>query len=56
VADVVKTLYTNTSQNDQLWKGAIVGAAAAVLLTSGPVREAMGKTLGGVFPGLKSDK
>ena len=56
MADVVKTLYTNTSQDDQLWKGAIVGAATAVLLTSTPVREAMGKTLGGVFPGLKSEK
>lgn len=56
VADVVKTLYTNTSQDDQLWKGAIVGAAAAVLLTSEPVREVMGKTLGGVFPGLKKEK
>lgn len=56
VADVVKTLYTSTSQDDQLWKGAIVGAAAAVLLTSEPVREAMGKTIGGVFPGLKNDK
>ncbi len=53
VSDVVKTLYANTSQDDQLWKGVIVGAAAAVLLTSTPVREAMGKTLGGLFPGLK---
>ncbi len=53
VSDVVKTLYTTTSQDDQLWKGVAVGAAAAVLLTSGPVREAMGKTLGGLFPGLK---
>jgi len=53
VSDVVKTMYMNTSQDDQLWKGAIVGAAAAVLLTSKPVRQAMGKTLGGIFPGLK---
>jgi hypothetical protein len=53
VSDVVKTLYVNTTQDDQLWKGVIVGAAAAVLLTSKPVRQAMGKTLGGVFPGLK---
>lgn len=53
VADVVKTLYTNTSADDQLWKGVIVGAAAAVLLTSEPVREVMGKTLGRVFPGFK---
>jgi hypothetical protein len=53
VSDVVKTMYLNTSQDDQLWKGAIVGAAAAVLLTSKPIRQAMGKTLGGIFPGLK---
>lgn len=53
VSDVVKTLYVNTTNDDQLWKGVIVGAAAAVLLTSKPVRQAMGKTLGGVFPGLK---
>lgn len=53
VSDVVKTLYMNTTQDDQLWKGVIVGAAAAVLLTSKPVRQAMGKTLGGVLPGLK---
>ena len=53
VSDVVKTLYTNTAQDDQLWKGVLVGAAAAVLLTSEPVRKAMGQTLGSVFPGLK---
>ncbi len=54
VSDVVKTLYTNTTADDQLWKGVIVGAAAAVLLTSEPVRKVMGQTLGGVFPGLKT--
>jgi len=53
VSDVVKTLYINTAQNDQLWKGVIVGAAAAFLLTSEPVRKTMGETLGGVFPNLK---
>lgn len=53
VSDVVKTLYAATAHNDQLWKGAMVGAAAAVLLTSKPVRQAMGKTFGAVFPGLK---
>jgi hypothetical protein len=56
VSDVVKTLYTNTTQDDQLWKGVIVGAAAAVLLTSDPVRKVMGQTLGGVFPGLKQSQ
>lgn len=56
VSDVVKTLYVNTTQDDQLWKGVIVGAAAAVLLTSEPVRKAMGQTLGGVFPGLKKSQ
>lgn len=49
VADVVKTLWTETSQDDQFWKGAVVGAAAAVLLTSGPVRGAMDKTFGSLF-------
>ena len=56
ISDVVKTLYTNTAQYDQLWKGALVGAAATVLLTSKPVREAMGKTFGAVFPGFKSQQ
>ncbi len=56
VSDVVKTLYTTTSQDDQLWKGVVVGAAAAILLTSDPVKEVMGKTLGGLFPGLKEGK
>lgn len=49
VADVVKTLWTETAQDDQFWKGAVVGAAAAFLLTSGPVRGAMGKTFGSLF-------
>ncbi|WP_020586296.1 hypothetical protein [Desulfobacter curvatus] len=49
VADVVKTLWTETAQDDQFWKGAVVGAAAAVLLTSQTVRGAMGKTFGGLF-------
>ncbi len=53
VSDVVKTLYANTAQHEQLWKGALVGAAASILLTSKPVREAMGKTFGSVLPGLK---
>lgn len=53
VSDVVKNLYTNTAQYDQLWKGVLVGAAVTVLLTSKPVREAMGKTIGSVFPGLQ---
>lgn len=53
VADVVKTVYATTAQDDQLWKGILVGAAAAVVLTNGPVREAMGKTFGGIFPGVK---
>lgn len=54
VADVVKTVSTNIAQNDSLLKGALVGAAAAVLLTSGPVKDAMGKTFGNLFPGLQS--
>ncbi len=49
VADVVKTLYTETAQDDQFWKGAVVGAAATVLLTSDTIRGAMGKTLTGLF-------
>jgi len=56
VSDVVKTLYTNVAQDDQLWKGVIVGAAAAVLLTSEPVRDAMGKTFGALYPGLKKNQ
>ncbi|PIE68467.1 MAG: hypothetical protein CSA21_07320 [Deltaproteobacteria bacterium] len=55
VSDVVKTLYATTSENDQLWKGFLVGAAAAVLLSNGSVREMMGKSLGGLFPGAKND-
>jgi len=53
VTDVVKNLYLQTSREDQLWKGVLVGAAAAVLLTSGPVKNAMAKTLDELFPGLK---
>lgn len=53
VADVVKTVSTNIAQDDSLWKGALVGAAAAILLTSGPVKEAMGKSFGNLFPGLQ---
>jgi hypothetical protein len=49
VADVVKTLWTETSQDDQFWKGAVVGAVTAALLTSETVRGAMGKTFGTLF-------
>ena len=49
VADVVKTLWTETAQDDQFWKGAVVGAAAAFLLTNDSVRGAMGKTFGSLF-------
>lgn len=53
VGDVVKTVGANVAQDDSLWKGALVGAAAAVLLTSTPVREAMGKSIGVIFPGMQ---
>ncbi len=53
VADVVKNVSANLAQDENLWKGAVVGAAAAVLLTSEPVRNAMGKTVEGLFPGLR---
>ncbi len=49
VGDVIKTLYTNTAQDDQFWKGAIVGAAAAVLLTSGSVGKSLEKTFASLF-------
>ena len=55
VSDVVKTLYTTTAQDTQLWKGIIVGFAAAALLTSKPLHEVMGKTMGGLFPSLKQN-
>lgn len=55
VGDVVKNVSASVAQDENLWKGAVVGAAAAVLLTSGPVRSAMGKTVDGVFPGLRSN-
>lgn len=51
VGDVLKTLYTTTAQDDQFWKGALVGAAAAVLLTSETVKGAMGRTLGTILGG-----
>jgi hypothetical protein len=56
VSDVVKTLYTNTADNDQFWKGALVGAAVAVLLSSKPVRETMSKTCDSLFPGRQRNK
>ncbi len=49
VSDVLKDLYAETARNDQFWKGAIVGAAAAVLLTSDPVKQSMGKTFDSLF-------
>lgn len=49
VGDVLKTLYATTAQDDQFWKGALVGAAATILLTSETVRGAMGKTLGAIM-------
>ena len=49
VADVVKILWTETAQDDQFWKGAVVGAAAAVLLTNETVRGTLGKTFGSLF-------
>ncbi|PID75293.1 MAG: hypothetical protein CSB23_04235 [Deltaproteobacteria bacterium] len=55
VGDVVKTVASNVTQGDSLWKGALVGAAAAILLTSTPVRDAMGKSFNGLFPGLQKD-
>lgn len=55
VSDVVRTLYTNTADNEQLWKGVLVGAAATVLLTSKSTREALGKTFGSLF-GTAKDK
>ncbi len=54
VADVVKNVSATVAQDQNLWKGAMVGAAAAVLLTSEPVRNAMGKTVDGIFPGLRA--
>lgn len=53
VSDVVRTLYTNTAHNEQLWKGVLVGAAAAVLLTSKPARDALGKTLSSLFASVQ---
>lgn len=53
VADVVKNLYATTARDDQFWKGAIVGAAAVVLLTNESIRQGMGKTIGSFFSGAK---
>ncbi len=55
VSDVIKTLWTETSQDDQFWKGAVLGAATAVLLTSETVRSAMGKTFGSLFEKKAAD-
>ncbi len=52
VSDVIKDFYAQTAQDDQFWKGAIVGAAAAVLLTSDSVRQAMAATFGSLFAGM----
>ncbi len=56
VSDVVKDFYTQTAQDDQFWKGAIVGAAVAVLLTSDSVRQAMGSTFASLFAGIAGGK
>ncbi len=52
VSDVIKDFYTQTAQDDQFWKGAIVGAAAAALLNSEPVRQSIGKTFASLFAGI----
>lgn len=56
ISDVVRTLYANTAHNEQLWKGVLVGAAAAVLLTSKPARDALGKTFVNLFGGTQDGR
>ncbi|MEA3386658.1 MAG: hypothetical protein U9Q89_09495, partial [Thermodesulfobacteriota bacterium] len=54
VGEVVNGLFSLNFQDDQFWKGALVGAVAALLLTSETVQSGLTKTVGSVFATARS--
>lgn len=48
--DIVKGLFSLDFRNDQFWKGAIVGAVAALVVNSDTVKQGLATTFGAVFP------
>ncbi len=54
VGEVVNGLFSLNFQDDQFWKGALVGAAAALLLTSETVQSSLTKTVGSIFATAQS--
>ena len=46
--DMVEGLFSLNFRNDQLWKGALLGAAAVLIFNSGVVQSSVGKLFGGV--------
>jgi len=54
VGEVVDGLFSLNFQDDQFWKGAIVGSVAALLLTSETVQSGLTKTVGTIFATAQS--
>lgn len=54
VGEVVDGLFSLNFQDDQFWKGAVVGAVAALLLTSETVQSGLAKTVGTIFATAQS--
>ena len=54
IGEVVDGLSSLNFQDDQFWKGAVVGAIAALLLTSETVQSGLTKTVGTIFAAAQS--
>ncbi|MDL1959423.1 MAG: hypothetical protein LWX01_05335 [Deltaproteobacteria bacterium] len=54
VGEVVNGLFSLNFQDDQFWKGAVVGAVAALLLTNETVQSGLTKTVGTIFATAQS--
>jgi hypothetical protein len=54
MGEVVDGLFSLNFQDDQFWKGAVVGAVAALLLTSETVQSGLTKTVGTIFATAQS--
>ncbi len=54
MGDVVNGFFSLDFQNDQFWKGALVGAAATLLLTNENVQKGLAGSLGSIFGAAKS--
>jgi len=54
VGEVVNGLFSLNFQDDQFWKGAVIGAVAALLLTNETVQSGLTKTVGSMFATAQS--